>query len=67
VRIVRVVCAAQGDCDAAGPSGPALEVVFSDSPEKSQVRWVAEGSRAANENGGTTATHLLRIEVKKRA
>jgi hypothetical protein len=65
VRIVRVVCAAQGECGVAGPPGPALEVVFSDSPEKSQVRWVSEGSRA--ENDGATATHLLRIEVKKRA
>ena len=69
VRIVRIICVTHGDCAIAGPSSPALEVVFSGaatSPETSQVRWVPEGSRAANENGGATPTHLLRIEFKKR-
>jgi hypothetical protein len=49
VRIVRVICAGQGECDFAGASNPALEIAFSDSPETSQVRWVTEGSRSAIE------------------
>jgi len=58
-RIVRLICVAQGECEAAGPTSPALEIVFSDSPEKSPVRWVTEGSR-------DRPTHALRIEIKKR-
>ena len=61
VRIVRFVCAPQADCEIAGPSSPALEVLFS-GPETGGVRWVAVGSRAKNEK----AMHLLRIEFKKR-
>ena len=62
VRIVRVICAGKGECDVTAASNPALEIAFSDSPEKSQVHWVLEDSRATAEN----AMHLLRIEFKKK-
>jgi hypothetical protein len=61
VKIVRFLCAARGKCEIASPSGPALEVVFSESPEKSQVRWVSDDSRPAT----NAVVHLIRIEFKK--
>ena len=61
VKIVRFVCAPQGDCDTDSPPRPALEVLFS-GRETGEVRWVPEGSQAKNEK----PMHLLRIEFKKR-